>query len=62
MKLWIKRIFQILGVLALIGILYAAFTPLPFDPELPKGKMGRRRQQCSPRAQRIATRISRAQR
>ena len=40
MKLWIKRIFQILGVLALIGILYAAFTPLPFDPELPKEKWG----------------------
>ena len=40
MKLWIKRIFQILGVLVLIGMLYAAFTPLPFDPELPKDKWG----------------------
>jgi len=40
MKFWIKRILQILGVLALIGILYAAFTPLPFDPELPKEKWG----------------------
>ena len=40
MKLWIKRIFQILGVLALIGILYAAFAPLPFDPELPQEKWG----------------------
>ena len=40
MKLWIKRIFQILGVLALIGIIYAAFTPLPFDPELPQEKWG----------------------
>jgi parallel beta-helix repeat protein len=29
-----------LGVLALIGILYAALTPLPFDPELPKEKWG----------------------
>ena len=40
MKLWIKRIFQILGVLALIGIIYAAFTPLPFDPLLPQEKWG----------------------
>ena len=40
MKLWIKRTFQILGVLALIGIIYAAFTPLPFDPELPREKWG----------------------
>jgi cytochrome c peroxidase len=40
MKFWIKRLLQILGVLALIGILYAAFTPLPFDPELPKEKWG----------------------
>ena len=40
MKLWIKRIFQILVVLALIGIIYAAFTPLPFDPLLPQEKWG----------------------
>src|SRR5687767_621326 len=40
MKLWIKRIFQILGVLALIGIIYAAFAPLPFDPLLPQEKWG----------------------
>ncbi len=40
MKLWIKRIFQIFGVLVLSGILYAAFAPLPFDPELPKEKWG----------------------
>jgi cytochrome c peroxidase len=40
MKLVIKRSFQILGVLALIGILYAAFAPLPFDPELPKERWG----------------------
>lgn len=40
MKLEIKRIFQILGVIALIEILYATFTPLPYDPELPKEKWG----------------------
>lgn len=34
MKTWIKRIFLTLGLLALLGILYAAFAPLPFD-ELP---------------------------
>ena len=27
-------------MLALIGILYAAFTPLPFDPVLPEEKWG----------------------
>jgi parallel beta-helix repeat protein len=34
MKRWIKRILLSLGLLALLGILYAAFAPLPFD-ELP---------------------------
>jgi parallel beta-helix repeat protein len=34
MKIWIKRIFLSLGLLALVGILYAAFAPLPYD-ELP---------------------------
>lgn len=34
MKTWIKRIVLTLGLLALVGILYAAFAPLPFD-ELP---------------------------
>ena len=40
MKFWIKRIFLILGVIALIGILYAAFAPLPYDPVLPEEKWG----------------------
>ena len=40
MKIWIKRILLSLGVLALIGIFYAAFAPLPFDPVLPKDKWG----------------------
>jgi cytochrome c peroxidase len=34
MKIWTKRILLSLGLLALFGILYAAFAPLPFD-ELP---------------------------
>lgn len=34
MKIWMKRIFLTLGLLALLGILYAAFAPLPYD-ELP---------------------------
>jgi parallel beta-helix repeat protein len=34
MKLWIKRIFLTLGLLALIGMIYAALAPLPYD-ELP---------------------------
>ncbi len=34
MKTWIKRIILTVGLLALIGIFYAAFAPLPFD-ELP---------------------------
>src|SRR5260221_3187937 len=40
MKIWIKRILLSLGVLALLGIFYAAFAPLPFDPVLPKDKWG----------------------
>ena len=40
MKIWIKRILLSLGVLALLGILYAAFAPLPYDPVLPKEKWG----------------------
>ncbi len=40
MKIWIKRIFLTLGVLALFGILYAAFAPLPFDDLPPQDKWG----------------------
>ena len=40
MKLLIKRIFLLLGVIAVIGIFYAAFAPLPFDPVLPEEKWG----------------------
>ncbi|NWG06702.1 MAG: right-handed parallel beta-helix repeat-containing protein [Chloroflexi bacterium] len=40
MKTWIKRIFQSLGVLALVGILYAAFAPLPYGEVLPKEEWG----------------------
>ena len=40
MKIWIKRILLILGVLAVIGIFYAAFAPLPYDEVLPKEKWG----------------------
>ena len=40
MKIWIKRIFLTLGLLALAGILYAAFTPLPYDEVLPEEKWG----------------------
>ena len=40
MKIWIKRILQPLGLLALIGILYAAFAPLPYDEVLPEEKWG----------------------
>src|ERR1700752_5520617 len=40
MKFWIKRIFMILGVIALIGLLYAAFSPLPYDPVFPEEKWG----------------------
>jgi parallel beta-helix repeat protein len=40
MKIWIKRILIGLGILALIGILYAAFVPLPPANVLPKEKWG----------------------
>lgn len=40
MKNWIKRIFLTLGLLALLGILYAAFAPLPFDQLPPEEKWG----------------------
>ena len=40
MKIWIKRILLSLGLLALLGIFYAAFAPLPYDPILPKEKWG----------------------
>lgn len=40
MKIWMKRIFLSLGLLALIGIIYAAFAPLPFDEVLPEEKWG----------------------
>ena len=40
MKIWMKRIFLSLGVLALIGIIYAAFAPLPYDEVLPEEKWG----------------------
>ena len=40
MKIWIKRIFLILGLLALVGIFYAAFAPLPFDELPPAEKWG----------------------
>jgi len=40
MKVWIKRILLGLGILALLGILYAAFTPLPYDELPPQEKWG----------------------
>ena len=40
MKTWMKRIFLGLGLLALLGILYAAFKPLPYDEVLPQDKWG----------------------
>jgi len=40
MKIWIKRILQGLGILALLGILYAAFAPLPIEERLPEDKWG----------------------
>ena len=40
MRFWMKRILLVLGVIALIGILYAAFAPLPYDPVLPEEKWG----------------------
>ncbi|HQV95413.1 MAG TPA: parallel beta-helix domain-containing protein [Anaerolineales bacterium] len=40
MKIWMKRIFLVLGLLALVGILYAALAPLPFDELPPEEKWG----------------------
>lgn len=40
MKTWIKRIFLLLGVLLLIGVAYAAFTPLPEETRLPEDQWG----------------------
>lgn len=40
MKVWIKRIFLGLGILLLVGVAYAAFAPLPQNPELPEEKWG----------------------
>ena len=40
MKIWSKRILLGLGMLALLGITYAAFAPLPYDEVLPKEKWG----------------------
>lgn len=40
MKIWIKRILLTLGLLALIGILYAAFAPLSYDQLPPEDKYG----------------------
>jgi cytochrome c peroxidase len=40
MKIWIKRIFLALGILLLVGMMYAAFAPLPQDEVLPKEKWG----------------------
>jgi parallel beta-helix repeat protein len=40
MKAWIKRIFTGLGILLLVGVLYAAFAPLPHDEILPEEKWG----------------------
>lgn len=40
MKIWMKRVFSILGILLLVGILYAAFAPIPQDEVLPPEKWG----------------------
>jgi len=40
MNIWIKRTLQALGILALLGILYAAFAPLPMEERLPEDKWG----------------------
>ena len=40
MKIWTKRILLTLGILALFGIIYAAFAPLPFDDLPPQDKWG----------------------
>ncbi|MBE0671974.1 MAG: right-handed parallel beta-helix repeat-containing protein [Anaerolineales bacterium] len=40
MKIWMKRIFAGLGIVLLVGVLYAAFAPLPHDEVLPEEKWG----------------------
>jgi len=40
MKIWMRRILLGLGLLALLGIFYAAFKPLPYDEVLPREKWG----------------------
>ncbi|HRQ33215.1 MAG TPA: cytochrome-c peroxidase, partial [Anaerolineales bacterium] len=40
MKTWIKRILLALGAIALFGIVYAAFAPLPFDKLPSRDKWG----------------------
>jgi len=40
MKIWLKRTFLSLGLLALLGMFYAAFKPLPYDEVLPKEEWG----------------------
>jgi len=40
MKIWLKRTFLSLGLLALLGMFYAAFMPLPYDEVLPKEEWG----------------------
>lgn len=40
MKVWIKRIFTGLGILLLLGAVYAAFAPIPQDEVLPEEKWG----------------------
>jgi len=40
MKVWIKRIFTGLGILLLVGVVYAAFAPIPQDEVLPEEKWG----------------------
>ncbi|HNN14284.1 MAG TPA: parallel beta-helix domain-containing protein [Anaerolineales bacterium] len=40
MKVWIKRIFALLGIVVLIGVAYAAFVPLPHAEELSEEKWG----------------------
>jgi cytochrome c peroxidase len=40
MKTWLKRILIGLGLLLLVGVLYAAFVPIPQDEVLPEEKWG----------------------
>jgi parallel beta-helix repeat protein len=40
MKTWLKRILIGLGVLMVVGVLYAAFAPIPQDEVLPEEKWG----------------------